>query len=82
MTDFLQQYDYAVVKESFQMIIPGSERALGGLEGSTKWNREMAAQYQDQVQEKEKETERHLQRGQSQDQVPVVDGVKSDEKKG
>ena len=35
-------YDYAVVDKSFEMIIPGEKSALGGLEGSTKWNREMA----------------------------------------
>ena len=34
-------YDYAVVRETFEMIIPGDKAALGGLEGSTKWNREM-----------------------------------------
>ena len=32
-------YDYAVVDKTFEMIIPGEKAQLGGLEGSTKWNR-------------------------------------------
>ena len=48
------------------MIIPGSHTQLGGLEGSTKWNREMGA--------KQKEGQGHLARKQSKDQLPVADG--------
>ena len=73
------------------MIIPGEKAALGGLEGSSKWNREMAERYkgkgqgQTQIQKEgqeqipaqdQKQVESHLQRGQSQDQVPLVDAEK------
>jgi hypothetical protein len=35
-------YDYAVVEETFEMVIPGSKSQLGGLEGSIRWNRGFA----------------------------------------
>lgn len=46
-------YEYAVVRETFEMRIPGAdEKMLGGLEGSVKINREM---FEDGVEEVEGE---------------------------
>jgi flavin reductase (DIM6/NTAB) family NADH-FMN oxidoreductase RutF len=33
-------YDYAVIRETFEMIVPGSEHSLFGLEGNTAANRQ------------------------------------------
>ena len=41
-------YDYAVVDHTFEMVIPGDKAQLGGLEGSTKWNRGFPRRMQSQ----------------------------------
>ena len=43
----LGYYEYAVIRDTFEMIIPGGETMRAGLEGSAKFNREAFQRSQD-----------------------------------